>query len=110
MQPPPNSSSARNNFDAVLNRNNLQAWLERLSAKPHHLGSPADKENAEFIAAQFRSWGYETTIETFYPLFPTPKLRRVEMTQPRRFTAKLEEPAIPEDKTSGLRAGSTAGL
>jgi N-acetylated-alpha-linked acidic dipeptidase len=90
-------------FDAGLNRNNLQAWLQRLSAKPHHLGSPADKENAEFIAAQFRSWGYDTAIETFYPLFPTPKLRRVEMTQPRRYAAKLEEPAIPEDKTSGLR-------
>ncbi len=78
-------------------------WMERLSAKPHHLGSPADKANAEFIAAQFRSWGYDTSIETFYPLFPTPKLRRVEMTQPRRFAAKLEEPALAEDKTSGLR-------
>ena len=90
-------------FDASLNRGDLQAWLERLSAKPHHLGSPADKDNAEFIAAQFRSWGYDTSIETFYPLFPTPKLRRVEMTQPRPFVAKLEEPVVPEDKTSGLR-------
>ncbi len=25
------------------------------------------------------------------------------MTQPERYVAKLEEPAIPEDKTSGLR-------
>ena len=90
-------------FDAALNRSDLQTWLEKLSAKPHHLGSPAGKENAEFIAAQFRSWGYDTAIETFYPLFPTPKLRRVEMTQPRRFSAKLEEPAIPEDRTSGVR-------
>jgi N-acetylated-alpha-linked acidic dipeptidase len=77
--------------------------MERLSAKPHHLGSAADKENAEFIAGLFRSWGYDTTIETFYPLFPTPKLRRVEMIQPALYVAKLEEPAIPEDKTSGLR-------
>ena len=90
-------------FDSSLNRGNLQAWMERLSAKPHHLGSAADKENAEFIAGLFRSWGYDTTIETFYPLFPTPRLRRVEMTGPRRFVAKLEEPAIAEDKTSGLR-------
>jgi N-acetylated-alpha-linked acidic dipeptidase len=90
-------------FDSSLDRNNLQTWMVRLSAKPHHIGSAADKENAEFIAGLFRSWGYETTIETFYPLFPTPKLRRVEMTQPERYVAKLEEPAIPEDKTSGLR-------
>ncbi len=92
-----------NQFDASLNRSDLQTWMERLSAKPHHIGSPADKENAEFIAAQFRSWGYDTTIETFYPLFPTPKSRRVEMTEPRKFVAKLEEPVLPEDKTSGLR-------
>jgi N-acetylated-alpha-linked acidic dipeptidase len=39
-------------FDASLNRGDLQTWLQRLSAKPHHLGSPADKENAEFIAAR----------------------------------------------------------
>jgi N-acetylated-alpha-linked acidic dipeptidase len=90
-------------FDASLSGVNLQAWMQRLSAKPHHLGSPAGKENAEFIAAQFRSWGYDTEIETFYPLFPTPKLRRLEMTAPRRFTAKLEEPALPEDRTSGAR-------
>jgi N-acetylated-alpha-linked acidic dipeptidase len=90
-------------FDASLNRSELQAWMERLSAKPHHIGSPADKENSEFIAAQFRSWGYDTAIETFYPLFPTPKLRRVELTEPRRFVAKLEEPVLAEDKTSGVR-------
>ena len=44
-------------FDASLNRGDLQTWLQRLSAKPHHLGSPADKENAEFIASQFSVLG-----------------------------------------------------
>ena len=90
-------------FDSSLNRTNLQVWLKRLSARPHHLGSPAGKEIAEFVAGQFRSWGYDTSIETFYPLFPTPKLRRVEMVQPERFVAKLEEPVLPEDSTSGVR-------
>ncbi len=90
-------------FDASLRRSDLQQWLQRLSAKPHHLGSPAGKEVAEFVAAQFRSWGYDTSIETFYPLFPTPKLRKLEMTGPQRFVAKLEEPVLPEDATSGVR-------
>jgi len=90
-------------FDAALNRSEMEGWLRKLSSRPHHLGSPADKENAEWIAAQFRAWGYETKIETFYPLFPTPTVRRVELVQPSRFVAKLEEPAIPEDKTSGVR-------
>ncbi|MCX6625619.1 MAG: M28 family peptidase [Acidobacteria bacterium] len=90
-------------FDSSLNRQNLQQWLQRLSSRPHHVGSPAGKENADFIAAQFRAWGYETTIETFYPLFPTPRLRRLEMLKPGRFVASLEEPALPEDPTSGQR-------
>jgi len=90
-------------FDLSLDRVLMQQWMERLAARPHHLGSPAGNENAEFIAAQFRSWGYDTQIETFYPLFATPKKRLVELMSPRRFTAKLEEPVLPEDRTSGVR-------
>lgn len=90
-------------FDAALRRENIRQWIQRLSAKPHHLGSPAGKEVADFVAAQFRSWGYDTTIETFYPLFPTPKLRKLEMTAPERYVAKLEEPVLAEDATSGVR-------
>jgi N-acetylated-alpha-linked acidic dipeptidase len=90
-------------FDSGLSRTNLQEWLKKLSARPHHLGSPAGKDNAEFIAEQFRSWGYQVDIETFYPLFPTPKLRKLEMIAPERFTAKLEEPVLAQDSTSGVR-------
>lgn len=90
-------------FDASIQRGNLQQWLKRLSAKPHHLGSPAGKEVAEFVAAQFKSWGYQVEIETFYPLFPTPKLRKLELTSPDKFVAKLEEPVLEEDSTSGVR-------
>lgn len=75
--------------------------MKRLSARPHHLGSVYNKENADFIAAQFRSWGYETKLEQFEVLFPTPKTRLVEMTAPERFTLKLSEPAVAGDATSG---------
>jgi N-acetylated-alpha-linked acidic dipeptidase len=90
-------------FDSVLNAENLRTWMKRLSARPHHVGSPYDKENAEFMAAQFRSWGYDTAIEQFQVLFPTPKTRIVEMTAPEKFTLKLNEPALKEDATSGQR-------
>ena len=87
-------------FDSFLNAQNQQVWLKRLSARPHHLGSAQGKENAEFIAAQFRSWGFETEIESFEVLFPTPKTRLVEMTSPEKFRLKLNEPAVKEDSTS----------
>lgn len=93
-------------FDGRLNRQNFQLWMKRLSAKPHHVGSPGSREVAEFIAAQFRAWGYETKIETYYPLFATPKTRLLEMVAPERYRAKLEEPAVEGDETSAIREGN----
>src|SRR5262245_35157967 len=90
-------------FGSLLKKENLREWMKRLSARPHHLGSPYDKDNADFIAGLFRSWGYDTAIERFDVLFPTPKSRVLEMTAPERFTAKLEEPALKEDSTSGQK-------
>jgi N-acetylated-alpha-linked acidic dipeptidase len=88
-------------FDSSLRRENMRDWMKHLTSRPHHLGSAFDKENAEFIAEKFRSWGYETEIEQFDVLFPTPKLRLVEMTAPSKFTAALAEPPLQEDATSG---------
>jgi N-acetylated-alpha-linked acidic dipeptidase len=88
-------------FDAALKAENLRDWMKRLSARPHHLGSPYNKENADFIAAQFRSWGYDTKLEEFHVLFPTPKTRIVEMTAPEKYSLKLQEPELREDSTSG---------
>ncbi|MEP7212250.1 MAG: transferrin receptor-like dimerization domain-containing protein [Acidobacteriota bacterium] len=88
-------------FDANLKAENLAAWNKRLSARPHHIGSAYNKENAEFIASLFRSWGYETEIERFDVLFPTPKTRLVEMTAPEKFTMRLKEPAVAGDATTG---------
>lgn len=93
-------------YEAALNRQNLQQWMKRMAAKPHHVGSPGSKEVAEFIAAQFKSWGYETTIETYYPLFPTPKTRVLEMIAPEKYVAKIEEPAVEGDETSSIKEGN----
>jgi N-acetylated-alpha-linked acidic dipeptidase len=87
-------------FDAALNRDEMRTWLKRLSAHPHHVGSPYGKENAEFIASLFRSWGYDTQIERFDVLFPTPKTRVLELVAPQRYTAKLMEQPLAEDATS----------
>ena len=91
-------------FDSQLKADNLRQWMKRLSAHPHHVGSPYDKDNAEFMAALFKSWGYETRIDVSYVLFPTPKLRRLEMVAPTAFTASLTETPVAEDATSGQTA------
>jgi N-acetylated-alpha-linked acidic dipeptidase len=88
-------------FDSQLNRDHLRDWMKRLSARPHHVGSAYDKDNAEFIAGLLTSWGYDTHIESFDVLFPTPKTRVLELIEPTHYTAKLAEPPLPQDATSG---------
>ena len=88
-------------FDAQLKASNLDEWMKFLTAKPHHLGSPYGKECAEYIRDRFKSWGYETEIATYKVLFPTPKVRILELVAPTKFKAGLSEPQLKEDKTSG---------
>ena len=76
-------------FRGSIEPSNIRENMRRLSARPHHVGSPYDKDNAEWILARFREWGWEAEIETFDVLFPTPKERVVEMVAPRRFRATL---------------------
>jgi len=90
-------------FDASLKRENLRDWMKRLSARPHYVGSPYGKENAEFMLGLFKSWGFDAQIEQFDVLFPTPKTRVLEMLAPEKFTARLEEPSLKEDATSGQK-------
>src|SRR4051794_41341425 len=82
-------------FDSSLNKGELREWMKRLSARPHHLGSAYDKENAEFIASLFKSWGYDTNIEEFRVLFPTPKRRGGELVAPERVVAEVVRPPGP---------------
>src|SRR6266853_969472 len=91
-------------FRAIPDPANLREYMRRLSARPHHVGSPYDKDNAEWILAHFKEWGLDAHIERFDVLFPTPKVRVVEMLAPTKFTAKLEEPALAVDPTSNQKS------
>jgi len=90
-------------FDAQLNPKDQDAWMQFLAARPHHVGSPQDKLNAEYMAKLFQSWGYQTEIVSYFVLFPTPKTRTLELLGNKPFKAKLEEPGLKEDKTSGQK-------
>ena len=91
-------------FRAIPDPANLKEYMRRLSARPHHVGSPYDKDNAEWILSRFKEWGLDAHIETFDVLFPTPKVRVLEMLEPTKFTAKLEEPALAVDPTSNQKS------
>ena len=101
-------------FRAIPEPARMREALRRLSARPHHVGSPYDKDNAEWLRDQFRSYGWDANIEEFQVLFPTPKERLLEMVAPTKFTAQLEEPAVapgsderPEERTASRRTTPT---
>jgi N-acetylated-alpha-linked acidic dipeptidase len=91
-------------FRAIPAPQNMRDYMERLSARPHHVGSPYDKDNAEWLLAKFKEWGLDAQIETFDVLFPTPKERLVELVEPTKFTARLQEPALAVDPTSSQQS------
>ncbi len=95
-----NQETLEKKFDSFLKAENIDSYMKVLSAHPHYAGSAYDKANVDFIEGLFKSWGFETKIEEFTILFPTPKTRELEMLSPEKYEAKLKEPAMKEDGTS----------
>lgn len=87
-------------FRGIPSPERQREYMQRLSARPHHVGSPYDKDNAEWLASTFKQWGLDARIESFGVLFPTPKERLVELIEPKRFTATMQEPTVNVDPTS----------
>ena len=87
-------------FDSHLDADDMDAWLRELSSAPHHVGSTRGLEVVEFVAAKFRSWGYDTEIAEYEVLFPSPRIRELELVYPSRFTASLTEDSLAEDPST----------
>jgi N-acetylated-alpha-linked acidic dipeptidase len=96
-----NQLQIEQSFDAALDAPHIGATIKLLSSKPHNLGSAGSKEVADTILNRYKSYGFDAHIEKFTVLFPTPKIRLLEMTAPTTYKALLKEPALKEDATSG---------
>ncbi|MDB5422931.1 MAG: folate hydrolase [Phenylobacterium sp.] len=100
--PPPTGKELEAAFDAKIDPAEMGRWLKLMAAEPNHVGSVHDKTNAEWIAAQLTSWGWDTRIEVFDVLYPTPLSETLELVSGTGapFKATLQEPAIPGDESS----------
>lgn len=74
-------------FRAMPDPANLRAYMERIAARPHNVGTAYDRQNAEWILSLFQQWGWDAHIENFDVLFPTPEVRIVELLEPTSFKA-----------------------
>jgi len=86
---------------AVPSTDTLRDQLRALSAVPHEAGTERSHRVAEAILARFRSFGLDASIEQFEALMPRPVSRSLALLSPERYAAKLREPAIPGDPTTG---------
>jgi len=91
------------NFDRTISSADQMAWLKTLSSAPNHVGSPHDKANAEWLLAQYKSFGWDAHIESFSVLYPKPITTTVELIAPEPIKLGGQEPAVPgDDSTSDL--------
>ncbi len=87
-------------YEGMLKAENLRDWMQRMTVRPHHAGSPQARANAKFLAGLFESWGYDTEIEIFHVLFPTPRVRELRQLKPVPITASLTEEIAGEDSAA----------
>ncbi len=85
---------------AVPRAENVGEYIRVMSEEPHHTGSKASEEVAQYVLDKFKSWGLDAEFHKFEGLMPTPRERHLELLAPESYVAKLQEPAIPEDKDS----------
>ena len=105
-------------FRAMPEPARMREAMRRLTLRPHHVGSPYDRDNAEWLREQFKSYGWDATIEEFQVLFPIPTERVLEMVAPRRVRSRRfrlpagrwSRPGIgPAEAARGQRVDVDAG-
>ena len=84
-------------FLAIPDGKHVSDNMHVLAAHPHNVGSAAQRANAEWLVKQYTSWGWDAKIEQFDVLYPTPKVRVLELLGSKPYKARLEEPPVPED-------------
>jgi N-acetylated-alpha-linked acidic dipeptidase len=103
--PPMDPKALEARFDAQVDPAEIGRWLKQLASEPNHVGSPHDKANAEWMAAQFKSWGWDAKIETFDVLYPTPISEALELVSGAGapFKATLTEKPVPGDPDTNTK-------
>ncbi len=87
-------------FRAIPKPENLREYMRYITEEPHIAGLPGSKRVADYVLAKFQSFGLNAWIEETQALMPLPTERHLELIAPESYVARLEEPAIAEDKDS----------
>jgi N-acetylated-alpha-linked acidic dipeptidase len=103
-------TSAESAVDASIATADLDGWLKRLTSAPNHVGSPHNKENADFIAASLRGWGWDVKIEPVRVLVAYPTVQKLVLMGDQPYAADFTEPAVDGDPDTARRDGVLPGM
>ncbi|MFZ0038897.1 MAG: M28 family metallopeptidase [Candidatus Acidiferrales bacterium] len=82
-----------------------EANLRKLTSEPHMAGTEANHRVAEWLRAQYESYGFDAKIVSYEVWLPMPLEVRLELTEPEKKTLATQEEPYEEDKdTSDRRA------
>jgi N-acetylated-alpha-linked acidic dipeptidase len=96
--------------DASIATADLDGWLKQLTSAPNQVGSPHDKENADFIAASLRSWGWQVAIEQTRVLVAYPTVQKLALVGKDGYAADFTEPPVAGDNDTAQRDGVLPGM
>jgi N-acetylated-alpha-linked acidic dipeptidase len=83
---------------ALLSRDSTGTYFQVLTAEPHPAGTERNRWLAEWMAAQWRTYGLEDVrLHRYDVLLPWPERISVTMESPTRFEAGLKEDCYAED-------------
>jgi N-acetylated-alpha-linked acidic dipeptidase len=84
----------------------MNTYHRVLTAKPHHAGTEANIQLADYYAARLREFGFDSVALYHYEaLLPRPITRRVTLLAPEHYELKLAEPPLaadPDTKQAGV--------
>ncbi|HEY8574540.1 M20/M25/M40 family metallo-hydrolase [Phenylobacterium sp.] len=87
-------------FDAMIDPAELGSWIRTMAAAPTHVGSEHGRKNAEMTLAQFRSWGWDAKMETYWVLYPTPISTALELVSGPGAPVQIQLTEPAKDQTS----------
>ncbi|WDS37073.1 M28 family peptidase [Pseudoxanthomonas sp.] len=102
-------ATLESDFDAQVKPAQIDAWLQQLTSAPNHLGSPHNLENARFIAARFKEWGFQVRTEKFEALVAYPLEQHLQLVRPNAQEIDLAEPPVPGDASTAITEGTIPG-
>ncbi len=92
-------------FKALPQPDNIRENMRRLSARPHHVGSPYDKDNAEWLARPVEVLRPRRADRNLRHVFSPPQTNaRLNWLSQSSTKPSLEEPAIAIDPTSNQKS------